>query len=797
MNKILRSLSTALLPALLLLGAGCQGRELTGGTAPDAAQGRGVLTFSLPDHEPAPQTPQSRETTLRGVEEGTTKTIAATERERKINSLMVLFFEQTGSRMLAKAMDATPDAAGSTAYTLDTGLEGTYDLLFVANAPAALRSTLAGARDYDAVKSAVVDHTPGADGFVMTGSRQAVTLTALSSKNIGEVKLTRLAVRIDVYNGIKGLKMTAVTLKNYAPKSLLLTEGTGLTYTAQDRKLDFATDFGGREGLIKGGLMLKEALYSYERAADGTHNPHLVVEATYDGHTIEPISIPLQKREGGSLKDISLERNHLYSIYLVEQTGDDPNIHPLPGTEDGKKWGVKLIVKDWDEAITLREYDKHDLRNDRPMLALEYMAPSTLEASGKKLCTHHSGDQCFRGTHIDAMKYLPMEVDGVKYYLPSAAEIASVFPTYAEFNDKDLTYDFFCAGLLYNNTTALGVKENCIIGGKEYKGLSDFKLSSDGKLLYAIRLKGTEQESAWLYNFWDTFDPIPEHPKVATYSCIAIHQFYLGPNSGKTIDEISTHSFWNQARTSGEVVTRKILLESYISAQPYTPTAHQKYHNPKVLASGFWTSSYGLDASQHFGGYLELKKRNVRSVWDAFYIRPSNIAGINAIQFGIEPGGNPENSGRLTVPFIDTGLRQEVTKEAFRIVLFHDVPTANPFGDPKLDATSYMSPWNPIRKEQVQSSGGTYKLWYYGARLELQYVNDIFAYGAKEMEELTDQVIVKLGGNWATLNAKNNGMHMIEFKPNTTGKDRSMTITYELPGHPEATKTQVITQLGK
>lgn len=340
---------TTILAAAALLASSCSKEETT--EAVQAAQGNRVV-FTL-----------GGSTRASGNNDNHT-TLAATDNEKKINSLLAVVFGEDG--LYYKTFETDYQAANQTA-SFDIEKNGTYDIWFVANADEDLSTALKTLTDQntdsqvkaDDLQALIASQPVGKNSsldawepFLML-STQACHITSKHGTvtNGGVVMMRRLAVRIDLVNAAEGVEITSVKFINRTKQSRLGASNDMNFSTTGDLYETKTYDNINLVGNFDTPTEYKETIYSYENVdvtPDDEHLPALEIAYTLDGlkftHTVKFMD---SSDEEGKLP-LALKRNYLYRIVLTK---------PLDVT-------FNITVDDWNtaEAFQIDElpFEKHD-----------------------------------------------------------------------------------------------------------------------------------------------------------------------------------------------------------------------------------------------------------------------------------------------------------------------------------------------------------------------------------------------------------------------------------------------------
>lgn len=177
----------------------------------------------------------------------------------------------------------------------------------------------------------------------------------ISSKPI---VLRRLAARFDVYNTVENLEITSIELKNQVTTSYVLTQQEAPAESASQSKTFTNGDPCFKEYTSKAGVI---GMYSYENPKLGATT--MEIKGSYKGKTFT-LPVEFKKNKG----DITIQRNHIYRVYLSAGKGNAPE-----GGDD-EKLGItyRIEVMDWNEGVTFENSD-YDWWNDEQNVIVEYV----------------------------------------------------------------------------------------------------------------------------------------------------------------------------------------------------------------------------------------------------------------------------------------------------------------------------------------------------------------------------------------------------------------------------------------
>lgn len=299
---------------------------------------------------------------------------AALDREKKVKTLHAVAFKANG--LFYNIFKCTKVAEGE--YTFDMQKEGTFQFVLVANADDALLTELGSkVAVFSELQNVVVKKALGNDhnatDFVLTSDRAEVTTQkgTDATPTPGVLKLRRLAARFDFLNRVSGLKLTKITYGKRMIESHLYSRPTidGLQFV-NDQQVYTAAE----------GLAPKSAIgmiYGYENP--NQNETSFTIEGEYNGKPIVPYVI--------ELKNLTIKRNHLYTIVISSRGGEVPPADPKEG-DTAATLRLAIDVIDWetgeeigmDESMALKAfYVDHEATVSNASFMTPYLKQSPSE----------------------------------------------------------------------------------------------------------------------------------------------------------------------------------------------------------------------------------------------------------------------------------------------------------------------------------------------------------------------------------------------------------------------------------
>ena len=436
--KPIRLLTTILCAAALLTG--CNKEDNLGGA--ETTDGPSVrLTLG------GSAAPGTKTLTRGSGDDSNPGTTVAEEAEKSVSDLRAVLFSTKNG--FYKTVEAKPDATNG-GYTFIVEQDDTYDVWLVANADETLRTALesipAGTKPDDGTNglgAVIATQASDADNafLMLSTGAERVTTQISQTKNIGEIHMRRLSVRIDIINAADGIEVTKVTFNNRAKQSYLQTPNTMPTEAEWFESKEYTPT-----GLIGSKDTPTEYLheiYSYENYTQkgGTTLPTLTLEYTEGGqaktHTVEftdanaPAGTPL-----------ALKRNYLYRITLSKayelkfnlevvdweagETFDVPDL-PLDG-ESQAALNAKLKVN----MFTEYNVKSADLTGKSITAFYDNLAVSLADCSTDSYFTYTE----LQNAGLTAADAVLTDGQGNKYRLPTEGELNLLLPMYTEADDR-------------------------------------------------------------------------------------------------------------------------------------------------------------------------------------------------------------------------------------------------------------------------------------------------------------------------------------------------------------------------
>ena len=469
---------------------------------------------------------------------------ASAANERAIENLTVVVFINDGTANTPIAVekvityDELTKPTGSDPYQgeykFDMGMAGTFHLEVIANGyknnadKDAFIAKFKRGLSYDQFKELLYERelpSHGENGFAMLSTEPVkVTTEEGVPCHAGAIKLRRLACRFDVFNKLTDeLMLTKVTLQNQITKSYLLPQND----------LPAGADGGAKE-YTKNGTWFKDNLvtggiYSYENPARKVTK--LLLEGVYKGEAWQKT---IELKRGG--RYITTQRNHIYRVLLTKGNGTTPGGGDNGGGKDdptnADKINYVIEVLDWDEDPSLDYTDDDIWQAEKRINPLAYVAEFNINPDGTgfvtdKYATNVSGYFDF---DTAVAKFGSFKQDGVKYHLPSSDELKAIIPCDAYITKVPMG----------SPVNAPNLSEEVTIAKKTIVCRQDFK-GAGNNVCYALRFKGTEYQSAWMY----------ECVKEGEFQVMRITTRNV--TDGVTIDHVAIPEFWQQ-NNSADIV---------------------------------------------------------------------------------------------------------------------------------------------------------------------------------------------------------------------------------------------------
>ena len=383
--------------------------------------------------------PGAKTITRSSGDDSTPGTTVAEEAEKSVSDLRdsVLFSTKNG---FYKTVEAKPDATNG-GYTFIVEQDDTYDVWLVANADETLRTALesipAGTAADDATNglgAVIATQASDADNafLMLSTGPERVTTQISQTKNIGEIHMRRLSVRIDIINAAEGITVNKVTFNNRAKQSYLQTPNVMPTGAEWFENKEYTVSLtGSKDSPTK----YEHEIYTYENYTQkgGTTIPTLTLEYTEGGqsktHTVEftdanaPAGTPL-----------ALKRNYLYRITLnkVYQLGFQMEVIDW---EAGETFDVPDLPLDGESQAALNAKLKVNMFTEYNVKSAD-LATKTVNSFYDKLAV--SFDDCptdsyftyteLQDAGLTAADAVLTDGQGNKYRLPTEGELALLLP---------------------------------------------------------------------------------------------------------------------------------------------------------------------------------------------------------------------------------------------------------------------------------------------------------------------------------------------------------------------------------
>ncbi len=366
--------------------------------------------------------------------------IPAEANERAVNSLLALIFDT--HKGFYKTVEA--QLAGD-AYEVMIEDDATYDLYFVANADADLRTKLENIADTARAVNAVTTmsqiiatQSPDGDAFLMVSTvPKRVTTTLTKTEDLGTVALTRLSARFDIVNKAEGVTVNKLTFKNRAVKAALRNSNymPVLDGLFDAKVYDNLSLVGNRETPTT----YRHQIYSFRNTSmDPDSIPALTIEYSetdVDGKTVEREHvIKLVDPNAPAGTPLAVASNNLYTITLSK----------------AYKLDFELTVEDWNEAETFNvpdlevvldpdvqeELNKkllvYDLFADNYVQSIDFSAKTATFFSSPVNGNEYPIASLFSYTDLNKEGIFAndavLTVDGEKYRVPTLGELELLVP---------------------------------------------------------------------------------------------------------------------------------------------------------------------------------------------------------------------------------------------------------------------------------------------------------------------------------------------------------------------------------
>ena len=311
-------LAALMVPALVIALSACSSDEAL--QQADGNASGGAIRFSLT-----------------GDGRAKTRTETQLDREKAVTSVIAVAFNRSTGKFAtwAQATDISGELFDGD-WRADLGTPDLYDVYFIANADAALKTALgtltAGTStkdDFFALEATQSPGTSATDGaFLMTSEKVEVDVDSDPDGTLlgSTVTVTRASARIDIQIDDDVLaSVSNVTLKNRYTSTKVARIGADVSMDGLD-----SSDESYDVNLTGNDKELTGTIYAYE---DPTQSSVLVITGELDDGTEVAPAIRFDSQH----EDVALQRNHLYTIRLSRNT--DP--------ADVGDVDADIIVKDW------------------------------------------------------------------------------------------------------------------------------------------------------------------------------------------------------------------------------------------------------------------------------------------------------------------------------------------------------------------------------------------------------------------------------------------------------------------
>lgn len=239
----------------------------------------------------------------------------------------------------------------------------------------------------------------------------------------------------------------------------------------------------------------------------------------------------------------------------------------------------------------------------RPKLALEYVAEYDFDATGTALVRNDNPDDTsvgrFSWDEAVAKFSTPVTIDGVKYSIPTAAEMRSIFPAQYYMNTEDgIRVEFSASGFEKTNFRERDVKLGSVT--KDY--YSDFKTVSG--ICYAVRFKDNTNANRTAFRY----RRITSGGRLVRWEVTCR---YLGNNANVGITQVANPTFWT-SNNSNDVV-RNFANRGYVDRLSgemkltFTRYWLSDEYDPYVGYSLRFHSSYVINKLDHKEGGFQVR----------------------------------------------------------------------------------------------------------------------------------------------------------------------------------------------
>lgn len=277
---------------------------------------------------------------LTGDHRAKTRTETQSAREKAVTSVLAVAFYRSTGKFATCAEAADISSSGLDAdWRANLGTPDLYDVYFVANASAELKTAIEALTsgtstkdDFFAIEATQDPGTSTTDGaFLMTSEKVEVDVDSNPDGTLlgSSVTVTRASARIDlVIDDDVMASVSKVTLKNRYTSTKMARIGADVSMTGLD-----ASDEDYTVSLSGDGKQLSGTIYAYE---DPTQSTVLVIEGRLADGTPGTLVTPMVRFDAAHA-NVALQRNHLYTVRL-SLNNDTPDVGDV---------AASIVVKDW------------------------------------------------------------------------------------------------------------------------------------------------------------------------------------------------------------------------------------------------------------------------------------------------------------------------------------------------------------------------------------------------------------------------------------------------------------------
>ncbi len=492
------------------------------------------------------------------------------------------------------------NSSDGTLPSFDMALEGRFDVWFVANAETTLAEKIKALAPKTATEAKlqelIAEQAPDVDNkFLMVSTQPYDISTVTGATTSISVVMRRAAVRIDIINRVPDVTIKSVKFINRAMKSRIATPNTEdeapKVYTS-DKVYGMDANGLGATGLV-GYLPPKEGdpdagklaaskceakIYSYENLNDDAANHISTLELTYIIKNVNtPGGQPIEKKytvefkalvsSSTKVEQLQLKRNHLYRVILNEKHSDE------------HVW-AEIVVDDWNtataafevndtpfdpsvnKALFVNRFSPYNAKNvDLDKKTFDF---NSLFDNRPEIDKETSWDKIkalkeyFNFTELKTAKIIGEAIPPVftgndkKFYrMPTKGELELLAPM----GDHKISFD--ATALVKATGTETICLQNNADGtektdGDKVQGEFEFRKATTAKTLldgttkvypvYGIRFKGSEQESAYCWEYCDM--PESKSGDKECYLSIKIKAIKKMALAEKAMDKVAADEFW-------------------------------------------------------------------------------------------------------------------------------------------------------------------------------------------------------------------------------------------------------------